>query len=658
MKKMLAAPAETIVRDSLLAFVFFSLITGFIEATYTFGLLGTDIPPEIVYILFLFSPFLLLLVPRSLDSRIFSTVAAGLAIAAWAISLPLATRWRMLAMGVGCGFFLIYLTCAIRQSSGSASGRGAALGLGALLSMLVRSLSSGNLLLTAGWRLAAGVVLAALALVLLIWTRESPEPARPDAEKIGFGRTLGLSIGLFSVLILIYFGFTSPTVIARWGSVNYTVVTAIEAGALALFIGFWLGMPRFRARLSPALLFGWNALFIVALGIALLLRQPPFSAATVYPLYQADPAVLARFSFWAMLVLHPVLYADFAFLAGALYSGRPSPRGLAAGFGLGGALILILSFGQIFTTVYDYIPVVGPPLRDKFWLVMVIPAVLAGLSLFLVKRPLRAATATEKSAVRFGWLAAVVALAGASVLIAGVTTAQPAAATPTASIHVMTYNIQQGYGKDGEKNFIKQREVIAGLAPDIIGIEESDSARIAGGNSDIVRYFADGLGLYAYYGPSPISGTFGVALLSRFPIRNARTFFMPSRGEQTACIEADVAVGDALVHVLVTHLDNDGALPQQRLVIERAIAGATGRVVTIAMGDFNFDPKSEQYRQTTAALDDSWVVAKERVVDPGASDPAVSIDHIFVSRNARVLRARYVPEGPSDHPGMLAELSW
>lgn len=181
---------------------------------------------------------------------------------------------------------------------------------------------------------------------------------------------------------------------------------------------------------------------------------------------------------------------------------------------------------------------------------------------------------------------------------------------------------------------------------------------MAGRNSDIVRYFSDGLGMYSYYGPTPISGTFGVALLSRYPIRNARTFFMPSRGEQTACIEADLVVGNATVRVLVTHLDNDGALPRQRLVLDRATSAAAGGALTIAMGDFNFDPASELYRQTTEVLDDSWLTAQERIVDPGASGPAGKIDHIFVSRNTRVLTARYIPEGPSDHPGMVAALTW
>jgi endonuclease/exonuclease/phosphatase family metal-dependent hydrolase len=662
MKKILDAPITAIVRDSLLFLAFFSLVTGFIEATYTFGLLGTDIPPEVVYVLFLFSPFVLLLAPRSLGSRGFRLVTGSLAIAAWAISLPLETRWRMLATGVGCGCFLVYLACDVRQSSRGAAGHGTALGFGALLSMLLRSLHAGNLLLDKGWSLVLGAAIAVLALGLLLVSREPRErTGQPGtaAAKIGFPRSLGLCLGLFCVLYLAYAAFTSPTVIARWGEVSYPVVTAVQAVALAVFLGAWLGLPGLRRRLSPGPLFAWNALFILALALTLVSRQPPFSAA-VFPLYAAEPDLAARIAFWVMLVLHPVIYADVAILSGALHASRPSPRKLAAGFGVSAVVFLLLALGQIFTTVYDYIPVIGPWFRDRFWLVMVIPAVIATVSLLLVKRDPSAAGAAKSGTSPFqpGWLAAGAIVAGAAILLAGLSAARPAPAPKGDVLRVLTYNLQQGYGKNGEKNFERQREVIRGLAPDVIGLQETDTARIAGGNSDLVRWLADGLGMYSYYGPTPVSGTFGVALLSRFPIRNPRTFFMPSRGEQTACIAAEIAVGDTLVRVLVTHLDNDGALAQQRLVIDRASRDAADAALVVAVGDYNFGISTEQYRQTVAVLDDSWITAGQRIVDPGAPDPAGRIDHIFVSRNARVVRIRYLPEGPSDHPAMLAEVAW
>jgi endonuclease/exonuclease/phosphatase family metal-dependent hydrolase len=76
------------------------------------------------------------------------------------------------------------------------------------------------------------------------------------------------------------------------------------------------------------------------------------------------------------------------------------------------------------------------------------------------------------------------------------------------------------------------------------------------------------------------------------------------------------------------------------------------------MGDFNFNPTTEQYRQTVAALEDAWEISAERMVETGAPDPARRIDHIFVSPDVRVASARYLPRGLSDHPAMFAEIMW
>ena len=78
MKNLLRSSLVRLTLDSLLLMVFFSLLTSFVEATYTFGLLGTDIPPEIVYVFFLLSPILLLLFPRLQDNRAFSLAAGSL----------------------------------------------------------------------------------------------------------------------------------------------------------------------------------------------------------------------------------------------------------------------------------------------------------------------------------------------------------------------------------------------------------------------------------------------------------------------------------------------------------------------------------------------------------------------------------------------------
>jgi hypothetical protein len=59
---------ERLVEISLFAvlfLVFFQLLTTFIEKTYVFGLLQTDIPAEIAFVLFLLLPVILLFVRKS-----------------------------------------------------------------------------------------------------------------------------------------------------------------------------------------------------------------------------------------------------------------------------------------------------------------------------------------------------------------------------------------------------------------------------------------------------------------------------------------------------------------------------------------------------------------------------------------------------------------
>src|SRR5699024_6204784 len=114
------------------------------------------------------------------------------------------------------------------------------------------------------------------------------------------------------------------------------------------------------------------------------------------------------------------------------------------------------------------------------------------------------------------------------------TASRPPAKENAPELKIMTYNIQQGFDAEGNKNLDGQLQVIRDVDPDILGLQESDTARVANGNVDAVRYFADHLHMYSYYGPSTTTGTFGIALLSKYPIEDPKTFFMYSTQEQTA----------------------------------------------------------------------------------------------------------------------------
>lgn len=177
-------------------------------------------------------------------------------------------------------------------------------------------------------------------------------------------------------------------------------------------------------------------------------------------------------------------------------------------------------------------------------------------------------------------------------------------------------------------------------------------ARIANGNVDAVGYFASRLGMHAYAGPSTVTGTFGIALLSRYPIENPRTFYLYSEGEQTAAIVAEIQAEAQRFTVIVTHLGNGGPQIQQQQVL----ALANSRQNVIMMGDFNFRPDSPQYHQTTGKLADAWLTAGERVSDLAEGEVEKRIDHIFLSNGLPVSRAHYLAEGPSDHPALVIDL--
>jgi endonuclease/exonuclease/phosphatase family metal-dependent hydrolase len=651
--------------DSLLFLVFFCSLTSFIEATYSIGLLGVDLPPEIAYALLILSPLVLLFFPRLLESRGGAKILGGLGLVAWAISLPLGTKGRMIAAGLGCALLLLFFPARLRQAGRGKLELGGGLALAVLLSAAARSLRSGNLILSDGAYLVLGIILAALALSLLLLEGKEPPLAaggvpddaqnRGSAESgpIGPGRTIGLCLGVFSCLVMIYFCFTSPAALSRWGQASYPLVMGVQLGALLLF----LSVPALRGGLKRPILIAWNLAFTLALGTALRSRQPAFTPMAMYPLDAPLPAQAADFGFWAMLILHPVIYADFAFLAGSLRAGKPRARGLAAGYSLGAFCMLLAIFSQIFTTVYDYIPVIGPLFRDKFTLVVYMPGIIPIFSILFARRDgADGSNAPAPSALKPIWLGGVGALALGAVLVAVLSGANPKPASAKAGLRVLTYNVQQGYRKDGEKGLKEQLALIRAMSPDILGLQETDTARIAGGNGDIVRYFADALGMYSYYGPSPESGTFGVALLSRFPIHEPKTFFMASKGEQTATIDAVIEAWGNRFRVLVTHLGNDGDLVQQKAILERIAPEQALSPTVILMGDFNFNPSTEQYRLTTAGIDDAWIVAERKTWDPGASDPSNMIDHIFVSRGIRVIESDFLKAGPSDHPALFAEI--
>jgi endonuclease/exonuclease/phosphatase family metal-dependent hydrolase len=465
--------------------------------------------------------------------------------------------------------------------------------------------------------------------------------------------------GIVSVIALVYFLIGSPTVIARWTEGNYSIIIAVQILIIAVFGFHSLLFSNLDSSLAKPILIFWNFLFLAVLAVFVLRLQFSFpDQANLYPIYAEKPGLEIRIMLYVILLLSPVLFVDLSVFTAQVIRTSVSITRVGLGFFAAALVLLCLIFFHIFTTVYDYIPLIGPFFRNKFWLVHLL--VVLGLIIPIVfsrDELIRERGIHFSTRDRLLLLVVFAGVIGLNLTAIPGVFPKPSNVPSQPSLKVMTYNVQQGYSKQGVKNYLEQLQVIKQVDPDIIGLQETDSVRIAGGNSDLVRYFADRLQMHSYYGPTPVTGTFGIALLSKYPILNPQTFFMYSIGEQTAAIEAQVQIGSSLINICVTHLGNDGDMVQQQAILNRL----QGKSRVVLLGDFNFGPDSPQYQLTTRTLVDSWLAKWPGGVEDSGLNPESSeygrIDHIFTTSDLKPLDSRFLFGDESDHPALFTDLS-
>lgn len=666
----------------ILFLFFFQLLSDFVEAVYAFGLHSTRLVVETGTIFFLFSPVLLVFFRRGLPGWVLVLIGEVMLLCR-ALEPMFATRGRMYISGIGVACFLLLfpslfrtrdqegrsLTVCRRLTNCGVASAGMGMAVALLLSVLFRTLNSGLDISTWSWFQSIGWGLALIGgfLVLgLLKPRGSEENARPTHS--GVARVPGFCLGMMSAFVLIYFAFMSPNVIARWTEAGYAYVVSLLVISICAFTIHIHGLSPldklWREGASGLLLrrrtiLGWNLLFIVSMVTTIYTHQVALpDDPAVYPLYAPPVGFLAHVSLALMLISFPIILLDFTLFAHEINDAKPPFRVLAGSFSLASLFLVLMIFAHIFTTVYDYVPVIGPYFRDRFWCVYLVAGLGLGIPVLLIRKETFALSEAWKGKV--GSILTVV-LGLIAIAAAFLTAARPVApAAPKKDLKVLTYNIQQGYSADGVRSFDEQLAVLRKADPDVIGLQESDTNRIAGGNCDVVRYYADKLNMYSYYGPSPVTGTFGVALLSKYPIQDPRTFFMYShspgrrRKEQTAAVRAEIFVGGKTFTVVVTHLGNRGSAIQQQAILE----SVHGRENVIAMGDFNSRPGEDAYTLATGTLDDSWVLAGGGNVQDREVEDRRRIDHIFVSRGTTVKDSRFLVGPQSDHPALMTEISW
>ncbi len=642
--------------------LFIQSITTFIEGIYILELLSTSLDEKVLGILFLFSPLFLLPfgkgVPRWLIWISFTLFLIGRGTLPYLHTIP-----RMFAAGVASGAGLILIPVMLVTYSQPKlinrwmiPSQGLALAVG--FSVLLRTMNyTIDLSLTSeyawiGWLL--GIFLG------LNLTQFNREPASQPPRKVR-GIT-SASIGVVGVLTLFYFMLSSPGVIARWTEGNYQLIITLVSLLTLLWLYISLSRPNWIGEIKSGILFFWNLIFTFSVVGTILVHTINFPAtpSSAYVVV-ANPTWYQQLPLLVMLLTFPVVFIDFGIFSGFIATLQPTPRKIAPGLILGAILLVLLIFMNIFSNVWGYVEPVSTYFRNKYWLSFLLTSGLVALLSAILNRRFYRSTVSPGERQNLIWTMVFLGGIFVATFLAAIQTDKNLVIPPNRnSLKVMTYNIQQANNEKGEKSYQEQLALIKEVNPDIIGFQESDSTRISLGNNDYIRYYANKLGYHAYFGPKTVTGTYGTAILSKYPLENPRSVFSYSDQDEIGTAEAEITVGG--IEFTIFNVHPDGSEEAKMVFARILVKRANQKLNVIAIGDYNLRGWEEAYLYIDDYYKNAWMdIYPSGLDDDGLDMSGVNrIDHIFVSPNLIVQNPTYLlpPDSWTDHPVHWTEISW
>lgn len=223
-------------------------------------------------------------------------------------------------------------------------------------------------------------------------------------------------------------------------------------------------------------------------------------------------------------------------------------------------------------------------------------------------------------------------------------------------LRVLTYNIHAGIGMDGRLDLERLAGVINGIAPDIVGLQEVDSATTRSELKDQAAELGRLTGMHAVFGPAidHAGGKYGVAILSREKPLNHYNIPLPGAEERRTLLVAEF---EGYV-VFNTHLSLTESSRMESLEIMFSETEKYEKPVIIT-GDFNAVPGSMEI----TLIKENWLPLSGTSLKTFPSEaPEVTLDYIFGAKMEKGFkesesRAVYEPVA-SDHLPLYANIKF
>ena len=206
-----------------------------------------------------------------------------------------------------------------------------------------------------------------------------------------------------------------------------------------------------------------------------------------------------------------------------------------------------------------------------------------------------------------------------------------------AELRVLCYNIHVGVGMDKKLDLERTAKLIKEQNPDLVALQEVDRLADRTEKQDQPALFEKLTGLKAVYGKTinNSNGEYGLAILSRFPVKEHKMTLLPlqegreRRGllEATIELESKEMIRFACTHLC--HVSEEGRIQQVKRINELL---KPDNVLTILCGDFNAQPESETIK---TALE-QWTDATDKTPTFSSTDPKIKIDYVFYQPQSRL----------------------
>jgi endonuclease/exonuclease/phosphatase family metal-dependent hydrolase len=243
----------------------------------------------------------------------------------------------------------------------------------------------------------------------------------------------------------------------------------------------------------------------------------------------------------------------------------------------------------------------------------------------------------------------------------------PARLTPPGaelSLRVVSYNIRHGRGTDERVSLERTAAVLRSMQADVVALQEVDDGVERSGRIDQAARLGAALGMHHSFASffDYQGGRYGMAILSRRPIRRSEAVRLSDGNEPRVALAVEVEQSDGTVLTIVNvHFDwvhADSFRYTQAQEVARYLDALTGPYVLV--GDFNDRPDSRTIELFRQRAREAVKPADSRYTFP-ATEPEREIDFIFVApATAWVIDSVAVVNEPlaSDHRPVLAGMRY